>query len=380
MFNPPIGDSIFDTAQYPFEGAVEVKQLGQGTYSRVIQSQLTTGVMVAIKLVDPAEEYVEGLNAYTLRELSCLQVLRGCPGIIQLLNVETQLDTPQRHTNVQMMFAVHTSDLKAMIRVTSVQSRLRYFNDVTQQLLEGLAQMYHHGILHRDIKPNNILVDYQLDQLEMNQGTGRLVGMPRCFYADFGLAVQLSCNWSDYEQLTSSAYTASYRPPEIMVERAELANYTEKADIWAIGVTMVEYLTGQQLFSFEGNTNSQSQLSDASDTGDTGSGSLSGRWPMVYTVFQRLMDPPKLDQYSTYAKMIHAGTARGHVNVDQFLRQHLSQFHYQQLVLGSINRLTHMLAIDPHLRPSITELVQGLTLKCVPSQWVSCLGAQLPYH
>ena len=95
MLGAPITGSTFDTARYPFEGAIEIKELGQGTYGRVIQSQLTTGHIVAIKIQDSYEEYVDGLDANTLREISCLQVLRDCQGIVQLLNIECQLNPPQ---------------------------------------------------------------------------------------------------------------------------------------------------------------------------------------------------------------------------------------------------------------------------------------------
>ena len=162
---------------------------------KVFQVQLATGVIVAVKQPYGFAEYDDGLSAATLREINCLQLMRGCDHILQLLNLRLTLDTVGSSMLVDIMVTNHTSDLGVMIQAVTFDSRIQYADTVIQQLLDGMAHMYDRGILHRDVKPANILVDYHfVPSTGHDDGTGTIRQAPRCFYADFGGARQVACN------------------------------------------------------------------------------------------------------------------------------------------------------------------------------------------
>ncbi|KAJ1287990.1 hypothetical protein BS78_02G053800 [Paspalum vaginatum] len=98
---------------------------------------------------------------------------------------------------------------------------------VMRQLLAGAEAMHRHGVVHRDIKPDNILVP---------AGTG---GVKIC---NFGAAKSVS----EKEPPRQFAGTAAYMAPEALVRNAD---HGTPVDMWSLGCVMAELLTGQLLFA-----------------------------------------------------------------------------------------------------------------------------------
>ena len=204
--------------------------VGEGGYGIVFSAvNRHTGSRVAVKRVSPFEHHLLAIR--TLRELRLLRYFQeysGCENIIKLLDVVIPGDRCS-FQDIYFVQEIMDTDLYRVVRTQSLSyDHAQYF---TYQILRGLKPIHAAGVLHRDIKPSNLLVNANCD-------------LKIC---DFGLArntTQASPHGRDL-QLTEYVATRWYRAPEIMLSSK---TYTKAVDIWSVGCTLFEMLTGEPLF------------------------------------------------------------------------------------------------------------------------------------
>ncbi|ORX97652.1 Pkinase-domain-containing protein [Basidiobolus meristosporus CBS 931.73] len=198
------------------------KVVGNGSFGVVYQAQLLeTGEEIAIKKVLQDRRYKN-------RELQIMRTLSH-PNIVDLKAFF--------HTNGERKEEVYLNLILEYVPET-IYKVVRQYNKMRQQvpmlhvklymyqLFRSLAYIHSIGVCHRDIKPQNLLV---------NSGTGVLK------LCDFGSAKALVPGEPNVAYICSRYY----RAPELIFSAT---NYTSSIDIWSSGCVMAELITGQPLF------------------------------------------------------------------------------------------------------------------------------------
>lgn len=193
--------------------------IGEGTYGVVYKAKdLETGDIVALKRIR-LEVEDEGIPSTALREISLLRELDH-PNIVKLL------DCLQNEGRLYLVFEFLDKDLKKYMDKCFNSMEHDLIRSYLYQLLRGLAVCHSRGIMHRDLKPQNLLVNR----------TGQLK------IADFGLARAFSVPVKRY---THEVVTLWYRPPEILLGQDV---YSPPMDIWAVGCIFAEMVSSYPLF------------------------------------------------------------------------------------------------------------------------------------
>ncbi|GAA5812159.1 hypothetical protein MFLAVUS_005609 [Mucor flavus] len=192
---------------------VKDAKVGEGTYAVVYSGRtVTTGRKVAIKKIKMGQ-FKDGLDLTAIREVKYLQELRH-PNVIELIDVFSH------KTNLNLVLEYLDSDLEQVIKDKSILFMPADIKSWLLMMLRGLDHCHRHFILHRDMKPNNLLLT-----------SGGVLKI-----ADFGLAR----DWGDAgRQMTSQVVTRWYRSPELLFGAKE---YSFAVDIWAVGCIFAELM------------------------------------------------------------------------------------------------------------------------------------------
>ncbi|ESZ98997.1 serine/threonine-protein kinase [Sclerotinia borealis F-4128] len=212
--------TTFDLAEQMNENErlkyIKGKKLGEGTYANVYLGHLSTdsSVLVAIKKIKIQKEYTEGMAPDAIRELKHLQEISH-PNIISLLSVFSSKD---QNLNLVLEF-LPLGDLEMLIKdVDGVRYGAADIKAWMGMLSRAIWFCHENFVLHRDIKPNNLLI--------AADGEVKL--------ADFGLAR----NFADPQRtMTSNVITRWYRPPELLFGAR---HYSGAVDIWSVGLVFAE--------------------------------------------------------------------------------------------------------------------------------------------
>jgi cyclin-dependent kinase len=197
----------------------KLEKIGEGTYGVVHKAKdKVTGEIVALKKIR-LETEDEGIPSTAIREISLLKELQH-PNIVRLFDV---VHTERKLT---LVFEYLDQDLKKYLDVCEGGLESGIMKSFLYQLLRGVAYCHHHRVLHRDLKPQNLLIN--------REGELKL--------ADFGLARAFGIPVRSY---THEVVTLWYRAPDVLLGSRK---YSTPVDIWSIGCIFAEMCNGRPLF------------------------------------------------------------------------------------------------------------------------------------
>lgn len=203
------------------ESFEKLEKVGQGTYSSVFRARhFDTGKIVALKKVR-FDNFVPESVTFMAREIQILRRLDH-PNVMKLEGVITS----RLSCSLYLVFEYMEHDLAGLSSSPDIKFNEAQVKCYMNQLLSGLEHCHSRGILHRDIKGANLLVN--------NEGVLKI--------ADFGLAN--FCDPSKNHPLTSRVVTLWYRPPELLLGST---HYDSAVDLWSAGCVFAELLRGKPI-------------------------------------------------------------------------------------------------------------------------------------
>ncbi|XP_036376071.1 cyclin-dependent kinase 17-like [Megalops cyprinoides] len=200
------------------ETYIKLDKLGEGTYATVFKgrSKLTDN-LVALKEI--RLEHEEGAPCTAIREVSLLKDLKHA-------NIVTLHDIVHTDKSLTLVFEYLDKDLKQYMDDCGNIMSMHNVKIFLLQILRGLAYCHRRKVLHRDLKPQNLLIN--------DRGELKL--------ADFGLARAKSVPTKTY---SNEVVTLWYRPPDVLLGSSE---YSTQIDMWGVGCIFYEMASGRPLF------------------------------------------------------------------------------------------------------------------------------------
>jgi len=200
------------------EKYAKIDKVGEGTYGLVYKAKnLETGEIVALKRIR-LDSIDEGVPCTAIREISLLKELVH-PHIVRLYDV---IYTERKLT---LVFEYLDQDLKKYMDFCRQlpPDTIRTF---MKHLLEGIAFCHDHRVLHRDLKPQNLLINKRGDLKLADFGLARAFGIP-------------------VRTFSHEVVTLWYRAPDVLMGSTK---YSTPIDMWSAGCIFAEMATGRPLF------------------------------------------------------------------------------------------------------------------------------------
>ncbi len=198
--------------------------LGRGASATVYRA-LHRGLRIPVAVKVPNSE-AGGFHPDCLEELRCeAELLAACthPNIVRVYDLDDNPELPYL-----VLECIDGPNLKEVLRQERSLPAERAL-DLVLPVLDALEAIWSAGIIHRDVKPGNILLG--------NDGTVKL--------ADFGQAVRLIDGKPDPARSTVVTGTPAYLAPEQFLTPGDIDH---RADIYALGTTLYEMVTGRLPF------------------------------------------------------------------------------------------------------------------------------------
>ncbi|XP_062009855.1 cyclin-dependent kinase C-2 C-like [Rosa rugosa] len=314
------GEAIYGWVPLKADAYEKLEKIGQGTYSSVFRArEVETGRILALKKVRFDNFQPESIR-FMAREIMILRRLDH-PNIMKLEGIITSRSS----SSIYLVFEYMEHDLAGLVAANDIK-----FSDVQikcymRQLFSAVEHCHLRGIMHRDIKASNILVN--------NEGILKL--------ADFGLANVV--NSKSNQPLTSRVVTLWYRPPELLMGATE---YGVSVDLWSVGCVFAELYLGKPV--------------------------LKGRTEVeqLHKIFKLCGSPP--EDYWKNSKLPHATMFKPQYSYENCLRERCKEF-----PTTSVDLLQTLLSVEPYNRGTASSALMSEYFRTKP---YACDPAKLPKY
>ena len=197
------------------------KPLGKGKFGRVyLAKERSSGFVCALKVLHKSELQQGGVQKQVRREI--------------------EIQSNLRHPNVLSLYG-HFHDSKRIFLILEFAGRGELYKHLRKehrfpewkaahyiaQMAAALKYLHKKHVMHRDIKPENILVGIH-GEIKIS---------------DFGWSVHAPNN-----RRQTMCGTLDYLPPEMLTKSNQENFYSEKVDLWSLGVLTYEFLVGEAPF------------------------------------------------------------------------------------------------------------------------------------
>ncbi|KAF8480846.1 cyclin-dependent kinase 5 [Russula ochroleuca] len=199
---------------------IQLEKLGEGTYATVYKGRSrTTNEIVALKEIHLDAE--EGTPSTAIREISLMKELKH-------VNIVRLYDVIHTETKLVLIFEYCERDLKKYMDAHGDRGALdpNTVRSFMYQLLMGTAFCHENRVLHRDLKPQNLLIN--------RKGELKL--------GDFGLARAFGVPVNTF---SNEVVTLWYRAPDVLLGSR---TYSTSIDVWSCGCIFAEMISGVPLF------------------------------------------------------------------------------------------------------------------------------------
>jgi serine/threonine protein kinase len=287
---------------------IGLEKLGKGTYGSVYKAQKRdTNEIFAIKKIK-LDVDTEGIPSTALREISILKSLNH-PNVVRII------DLTLSEKKIELCLEYCPLDLRKFM--DQHKSNPKFYNlntikTILYQILRATDHLHSRKILHRDLKPQNILI---CDQTLITK------------IADFGLSRVYSIPIRPY---TKEVLTMWYRAPELMLG---LNQYSIGLDMWSVGCIFGELLIKMPLFA-----------------GDS-------EFDQLMKIFRVLGTPnehslPGCNRFPDYNSDFPLWAPIG---IDKVIKERIEIKMDEESLCGALDLLKKMLVMDPCRRISAKE-------------------------
>ena len=222
------------------------KQLGEGAFGKVLETKLKTdpSKLFATKVYE--RKKIEGTPHfnYLTNECNILHELNH-PNIVKLVDVKKT----KNHYYIIMEYC-NGGELAGALEKYKEKYGKPFSEELVQyfmrQIIDAFKYIHANGVIHRDIKLENILLNYKTEEdknnLNLMNATAKII--------DFGFACKISGNNLAHTAVGSPLNAAPVILKKMTGESAKLG-YDQKADIWSLGSICYHMLIGKPIFDAE---------------------------------------------------------------------------------------------------------------------------------